>query len=357
MAQFPSSYLKAAVVIVLGAFLFIIAAEFAATSYVCNFGSRDFKVKTLNYHEYDECGVTPRYQPHPYLSYENTPNVNTSEFVHNRYGFRGPNISQEKPDGTVRVALLGGSSTYSLGVESWKYDFARQLQEELQKKYDYQKIQVINAGVVGYTSWESLVNLEFKVLPLDPDLVVVYHGVNDVTARLVDSSRYRADNTGYRKVWGEGGSLTAQSTLIRLLGGYPAPGLQKFVSHPTDISPERLKDNPPTHFRRNIRNIATISSENNASVLLSTWSYTTAYDDYVASPTYQKGIREQNSLIHTIANRTKAAFYDFASDMPRARKYWDTGRHVNRRGAGLKGELFAEAIVSKGLLNDTATVR
>jgi lysophospholipase L1-like esterase len=80
---------------------------------------------------------------------------------------------------------IGGSTTYTIKVEDDDKTFTQQLEWIIANDYGYRNVEVINAGVGGYTSWESLINLEFRVLNLQPDLIAVYHGVNDIHARLV----------------------------------------------------------------------------------------------------------------------------------------------------------------------------
>jgi hypothetical protein len=43
-------------------------------------------------------------------------------------------------------------------------------------------------------------------------------------------------------------------------------------------------------------------------------------------------------------------FFDFASVMPKDKKYWRDGRHVNALGAEKMAELFAEFIHENGLI-------
>ena len=57
---------------------------------------------------------------------------------------------------------------------------------------------MIHAGGPGYGSHESLINLSLCVLDLEPDLIIVYHGINDVHFRFVwPPAAYRGDNSGF----------------------------------------------------------------------------------------------------------------------------------------------------------------
>ena len=51
---------------------------------------------------------------------------------------------------------------------------------------------MINAGVPGYVVTESLKNLEHRVLPLEPDLVIYYEANNDMAIDTRALARSRA---------------------------------------------------------------------------------------------------------------------------------------------------------------------
>jgi hypothetical protein len=79
--------------------------------------------------------------------------------------------------------------------------FPSVLQQELRRALGESNLEVVNAGCPDYTTWESLINFQLRLLELSPDLAIVYHNINDVEARLVEPSSYRSDNTGLRKNW------------------------------------------------------------------------------------------------------------------------------------------------------------
>lgn len=138
---------------------------------------------------------------HHYLNYYPTPNYKLGMTSHNSLGFREREFPLQKPDGVYRIAVIGGSSTYTIQVEDNERTFTAQLEKILGSRYGYGNVEVINAGVSGYNSWESLINLEFRVLDIAPDLVIIYLGADDVHARLVAPSSYRGDNSGRRRMW------------------------------------------------------------------------------------------------------------------------------------------------------------
>lgn len=307
--------------------------------------------------------------PHPYLGYYPTPNFKKGLTSHNSLGYRNHEFPLKKPDGVFRIVALGGSSTYDVSIKDNQKTFTAQLERLLNEEYGYQNIQVINAGVPGYNSWEILGNLEFRVLDLDPDLVIIYEGVNDVHARLVVPSAYRGDDLGRRRAWQVPHvALWEHSALLRIVSRAMnitrQVSVDDFASAPTyvswpfesrlqefDLDPaEVLKENPPIYFRRNLENMIAIAKEHNVQILFSTWAYSPYLHDYASEGYYQQGFRENNAVVKDIATSHDIPLFDFASVMPQDAKYWADGRHVNEAGALVKARLFAEFIDTQGLI-------
>ena len=106
---------------------------------------------------------------YPYLPY--IPNPEHPDV--NELGFRGPSFPRKKSPDMFRIVCLGGSTTwngYPAYLESsLRDDFARH----------GLTLHVINAGNQQWTTMDSLINFITRCLPLEPDVVVVYHAVND----------------------------------------------------------------------------------------------------------------------------------------------------------------------------------
>ncbi len=124
----------------------------------------------------------------PYTAIAERPNyefrINNSYYHINSIGFRSKELIAPKPPEVFRVFILGGSTVEGGFNDRWTIDAC--LSQEL-KKY-YQGVEVINAGIVGYTSQEELALLQTKILDLQPDLVVVIDGRNDLYYSIVDTS-------------------------------------------------------------------------------------------------------------------------------------------------------------------------
>lgn len=85
----------------------------------------------------------------------------------NAHGFRGPPIQTDKPEGTKRILIVGDSTVYGHGVGQTA-TFAHLLDASLGPS-----IEVINLGVPGYSSAQSLNLLSLRGWKLHPDLVIV----------------------------------------------------------------------------------------------------------------------------------------------------------------------------------------
>ena len=102
----------------------------------------------------------------------------------NRFGFRGPEIAVPKPIDMVRIAFLGASTTWCAEASSDEKAWPALVVEKLRRQFSKTKFDYVNGGVPGYTVKTSLKNLELRVAQLQPDIVVIYHATNDMSAEL-----------------------------------------------------------------------------------------------------------------------------------------------------------------------------
>ena len=103
--------------------------------------------------------------------------------------FRGPEVEQVKPEGTLRIACLGDSHTFGDGVEEGQ-TWPDHLRERL---VGDQAVEVLNCGVNAYDTMQEALWFEKHVLPFDPDVCVLAYFVNDVAARGIDDDSSKPD--------------------------------------------------------------------------------------------------------------------------------------------------------------------
>ena len=91
----------------------------------------------------------------------------------NAAGFRGPLIPLERSPGTLRIATLGDSSTFGLGV-AWSDCYTARLGDLLERAGI--EAEVLCGGIVGFTVRQGLEHYREHVRPYRPDAVVLAFG-------------------------------------------------------------------------------------------------------------------------------------------------------------------------------------
>ena len=94
----------------------------------------------------------------------------------NSRGCRGPERDYAKPEGTVRIALLGDSTAWGWGVDG-EQAFARLVERALGPD-----VEVINLAVPGYATDQELLVLESEGRRYEPDIVLLALVHNDLWA-------------------------------------------------------------------------------------------------------------------------------------------------------------------------------
>lgn len=141
----------------------------------------------------------------------------------NEQGFRDSQpLPLAKPQGEIRLFILGGSVAFGQGLANNEETISQQLETLLQQRVIQQqkspekyrpdifpffqpsreklmrlpakirqgKYRVVNAAVPGYTSGNELAQFVSKVLPYQPDFIVVLNGYGDL---MLPSNRSQAD--------------------------------------------------------------------------------------------------------------------------------------------------------------------
>lgn len=379
-----------------GAFLAVLAAlltfaflELVANVYLLYWANESRFTRYASLHQLQEREALglPKYSPHRYLGFYPTPNYARGKNRHNALGYRGEEISLPKPAGLFRIVCLGGSTTYTEYVDDYRKSYPALLGAYLEEK-GFENAEVVNAGGGSWSSWESLINLEMRVLDLDPDLIIIYHGINDIHARLVwPPEAYRSDNAGWRAASESSffmPSIFEHFTLLRILmirlgmikshvdfertldtspDTYYASLFRKQMAegvYPDGIFKEvsarrMLARNRPIYFDRNIRNMVSLARAHGIEVVLSSFAYSPLFPESprVFSDEYQSAFSEHNGILREVAEDAGVLFFDFAAKFPTSKRYYTDGRHVNEDGARLKAKLFGEFLITQGAVPAT----
>lgn len=373
-----------------------LAGELAARLWL-QYGANDAAVRKYGSHEQLRSRWSERITPHRYLGYINTPNFLSGADRHDARGFRGEELATPKPESEFRIACLGGSTTYSTTVADWRQSYPAQLQARL-GELGHANVRVINSGVQGWSSFESVLNLHLRLLELEPDLVIVYHGVNEVPPRLVwPSEAYRGDNSGFRRLpasLNQRAGIASLSALARCLGvraGWlPTSSALFELDPPTDTwvgeafdrqmwsgaYPKELfaqtpvehilAANSPLHFRRNLETMMGMARQHDFALVLATYAHlpppNEPRDSSYNSATFARAIAETNAIVRELGDAPDddVWMFDYAAVSPLERRHYHTwkrdGRelvdihHPNAEGYRLQAEAFARFLVDTRLI-------
>ncbi len=193
----------------------------------------------------------------------------------NAHGYRGSDVPTPKPAGRYRVVCTGGSTTLDVRAR----DDAHTWPARLGARLAAEDVDVVNAGISGWTTVESLISLAIRDIDLAPDLVVVYAGVND--AQPAGFSPFARDySRGHAEILARTVgvepppfSISSRSFLIQTLGDALRGGPRREVVHEaawkgTGARASDVPDEAVAVFERNLRTTIAIARSGGARTLL-----------------------------------------------------------------------------------------
>lgn len=240
---------------------------------------------------------------YPYLPYM----PNASDPRVNSLGFRGDEIERDKADGVYRIVCMGGSTTWD--------EYPACLQEQLAGDFESvgMRLEVINAGDVAWTSMETQINFLARCLPLRPDAIVIYHGINDAIPAFGDT--YSLDYSHWRgrlerntpviwdklPLW-----LDSSAAYVGIRAvferGPPALGWNEMTTR-YDVDFEHDRYNGMETYRQNIFNIITIARARGIETFLCTPVFNYEYKFKTSLDRWGMAVEEANQVTRSFDGR------------------------------------------------------
>jgi lysophospholipase L1-like esterase len=276
----------------------------------------------------------------------------------NARGFVGSEFEDPAPPGTVRMVALGDSCTFGGGTGPETY--TGQLEQLLQDVVAPGRVQVINAGIRGLSSELGLRRLVTKVLPLSPDVVMIYLGWNDLMK--LDPTGH-GERPGIAVVARGLDRLWLTKALRKLLFYYLRPVVHAPATGPSSRT-GAFRDYKPVVFTENLRQIVTATRQQGASVVLMTLPSVVSEDMgpeeltrfNVIFPYYSSAygvadfvdlIAAYNRAIREVAMKEGVILVDLASEMDgrsdRRSLFFDT-MHPSQEGRVVIAEILARRV-------------
>jgi len=311
-----------------------------------------------SFREHVDSGVRGMFTPKAFVGYALQGEGANAE------GFSDKDWSTARTPGVFRVVCLGGSTTQDGRRVDRDNTYASFLSRMLSRRLDAE-VEVLNFGVNGWTSAESLVNYALLVSHYQADAVVFHHAVNDVWPRLYPG--YRTDYTHYRVPWedadlsGWDKRLIAWSDLwaairiqdqdlvgirervIRRDAGQAIPAVE-------ELTPDTL-----VGYEGNLRRLCRLVIADGGTPVLMTMPFNS--DAGGLGPVWLEvlgdGTDEHNELMREVAMEEGALLADaslkFSSDPGEHAKLFADYVHLKPAGNRVKALLIADALQRAGL--------
>jgi lysophospholipase L1-like esterase len=254
--------------------------------------------------------------------------------------YRNGEVSIPKPDNEIRIICFGGSTTVN-----WRagISYPQILDMKFSESESDYSVRVFNAGGEGFSTAHTLVNLSLRNLDLAPDIIVVYHNINDLSVKdfgdWVSSdyaNKYKSDfYLGFRHRSGALAGLTKISRLARFIvssfqglafprNRYGEVGLTSMTNDHSQVL---------THFKNNLRSIAAVAREHGIRLVLASQaakSDVRGDDGFVAF----------NQAVRQIAEEEGVVFVDVANMMTEDILFLDDSIHYTRQGVERLADIF-----------------
>ena len=293
-------------------------------------------------------------KPHHYYALEGNPEYKSSTNKVNRYGLEGDDFPRAKPPGEYRIACLGGSTTHRMD--------AGYLRDSLKILHPGGSIRIINGGMATYTTAETLIAYMFKISYLEPDLIMVYHAINDVFPEACYRES-KPDYSQYRKMWKHTIRLPGvfyramrYSCFLKLMHYFFVQryfDVWSYSLHPLKMPPvDVMKNiNSPSfgqYFKKNMSRLINTAQGEGVKVMLVTFVF-----GKTATEPRQAGINKLNTITRTLASENGCYLMDLEQILKNkgdSTSMFADEVHFSLEGERWKTERIAEFIKDNRLI-------
>lgn len=279
----------------------------------------------------------------------------------NRWGFRGPDITLQKPEGVRRIVALGESTTFGLEARDDDSVWTAQLESLLNQHDRSVEWQVINAGIPGNTVGGCRRFLEQELLSFQPDIVLLLCAATDISAHARLQYSYESssvdeqnDRTGY-----DPGILIRKHSLLWNLIRLNTAPLRDAIS--PSRQNRRLDDRGLARFDGELEELIRLCRRANTSAMLCTYprsfgdptapspQWALAQSALAANPLLGMGALNDafdryNEAIRAVADSLTVPLVDLDRVVPRRATYFHDSIHFNDAGHALVAASLFEAV-------------
>jgi lysophospholipase L1-like esterase len=313
---------------------------------------------------FDKYSGSGLYYSHPYVSYDMRPGYQNDRVKINASGFRGDPLEIPKPADGVRIFALGESTTYGIfnaQDETWPHH----LQKHLRSKYPGSNLEVVNAGLVSATTADNLARLLLRVIPLGPDILIIYHGYNDLAPRMFNG--FDSDYYHFRRTPVTERHILSSFYVVRVLTNAILSDEVSLMNTNLLEHTWRMENLPAldgdkiynfqrsnnSTFERNLDYMISAVIGRGVQVVLATFGFDGSkknWNPLMPDQLWGAGIEQNNRAVRTLAAKHGVPLCLFAERAASDHSMFDDSIHLTSHGNAVLAECVAAALESRGEL-------
>jgi lysophospholipase L1-like esterase len=299
-------------------------------------------------------------------------------FTTNNLGYRGDSLAIPKPAGEVRVFVVGGSTTECVFLDD-REALTRRLQDRLRAAHPGVDVRVYGAGRSGDRSWDHVAMVGQRIAHLQPDLIVLFAGINDLFAganRRDYLMRDTASTPSLKLLLAEAATEFQVPRLIMRATSRYDPSQPDIRSEYRRLAAQArarpLAEGPPDEnvrpYEENLRTVGAIARAHGARVIYMTQATTwNARDPRPSEWHWMVGTRVRyreadldaamehyNDAMRRAAAASGAPLFDLARAIPKSADFFYDDVHFNVAGADTTAAMLARFIVDRGVISPSA---
>lgn len=298
-----------------------------------------------------------------------------NHFTTNNMGFRGGELVRPRPHDEFRVFLVGGSTFECFYIDD-RQEIGRVVQNALPPLPDGRTAKVYNVGLSGAASDDHIAMISQRLVHLEPDLIVVFAGINDLTRSIFgfDYLHYVDPHAGERP-WFKRFIMNFQIArrLHRLKTRMTPDARTLQESRPlvsnyagrielqqTGVPATSPPRTDAASYARNLRSIAGIARANGFALIFmtqpTTWNSTVdararehSWMRYRDDVTYGEAEMDAamevlNDTMRAVAAESAVPVCDLAAELPKSLEFLYDDCHFTPAGAARAGNMLVRTI-------------
>ena len=298
---------------------------------------------------------TANFVGHPYLNFVLNPDAlyEHERQFDARYHVRRKEPIRPRREVAWRALVLGGSTAFGQLLpreeDTWVYRLEEKVRAAHGPAYD-----VVNGGVSGYNIIDNFIHYYLLLDELEPDVVVLYVGINDVHPRL--TGELARDYSNSRVPWrAEANTVPLANPLLAPFASYRYYLLREIerrrTGHifdyvqrrydPVDRWPADLDRNGPEVFAGHLRNLVRLILAQGRKPIIVPQVFLPAENR--RDQAFARGVREHNQAAEAIARELSVPFLANIAGAFDQRDVFDNC-HLNAEGSEKMADLVFPAL-------------